>query len=390
MKVKFSISDPAEVIDPYIGEVAACIARSKRIMVITGAGISCNSGIPDFRSSDGLYNLVKEKHPHAVLRGKELFDAMLFKDETQTRCFYTFMAELKRLISTAQPTPTHSFIHSMKEKGQLMRCYTQNIDCLEENLDLPVVQLHGTMNKVQCTLCSTTYDFSNTYQDQFLSGEAPLCPQCVIYEDERKRLGKRQLATGTLRPAVVLYNEDHPEGESIGQMQTSDIRRRPDLLIVMGTSLKIVALKKFIKQVAKSIHINHPRTGRVIFINKTKPTKEWDAIFDYEVMGDTDEWVHLTEDKLSDTKALAAARSRLLEAIKRQEEKEAMENEDKENIDTNGKKRKRATTAKSNAKSNAKSTIKQKTLNTKPNINNSKSTLKFTRASAAKVDKARK
>lgn len=296
------------------------------------------------------------------------------------------MAELKRLMSTAQPTPTHSFIHSMKEKGQLMRCYTQNIDCLEENLDLPVVQLHGTMNKVQCTLCSTTYDFSNTYQDQFLSGEAPLCPQCLMNEDERKRLGKRSLSTGTLRPAVVLYNEEHPEGELIGQMQTADIRRRPDLLIVMGTSLKIVALKKFIKQVAKSIHINHPRTGRVIFINKTKPTKEWDAVFDYEVMGDTDEWVHLTEDKLSDTKALAAARSRLLEAIKRQEEKEAMENEDKENIDTNGRKRKRATTAKTNIKT----TTKQKTLNTKSNCNNNKSTLKFTRTSAVKVDKTKK
>ncbi|CAO3652603.1 unnamed protein product [Cunninghamella echinulata] len=51
MKVRFSMSNPQEVINPYVGEVAACIARSRRIMVITGAGISCNSGIPDFRSS---------------------------------------------------------------------------------------------------------------------------------------------------------------------------------------------------------------------------------------------------------------------------------------------------------------------------------------------------
>ncbi|CAO3652607.1 unnamed protein product [Cunninghamella echinulata] len=253
------------------------------------------------------------------------------------------MAELKKLMSLAQPTPTHTFIHSMKEKGHLLRCYTQNIDCLEENLDLPVVQLHGTMNKVQCTLCSSKYDFSDDYQDQFLSGEPPCCPRCETNDNERQRLGKRSLAMGTLRPAVVLYNEEHPEGESIGQIQSADLRRRPDLLIVMGTSLKIPALKKYIKQVAKSIHANHPRTGRVIFINKTKPTKEWDTVFDYEVMSDTDEWVHRTEEKLADTKALAAARSRLAEALKCQLEKEAMEKEDKENIDTSIRKRKRAT-----------------------------------------------
>jgi NAD-dependent histone deacetylase SIR2 len=135
---------------------------------------------------------------------------------------------------------------------------------------------------------------------------------------------------GTLRPAVVLYNEEHPNGESIGLAQATDIKKRPDLLIVMGTSLKIVALKKFIKQMAKSIHTNHPRTGCVIFVNKTKPTKEWDTVFDYQVMGDADAWVGLTEEKLMDAKALAAAKVRLRMAIKRQEEEEL---EDKENID---------------------------------------------------------
>ncbi|KAI8100184.1 DHS-like NAD/FAD-binding domain-containing protein [Halteromyces radiatus] len=341
MKVRFSTSDPPEVIDPYIADLAACISRSKRTVVITGAGISCNSGIPDFRSSDGLYNLVKKKHPDTVLRGKELFDATLFKDVQQTRCFYTFMAELKTLINKAQPTATHNFISNMKDKGQLLRCYTQNIDCLEDNLDQHLVQLHGTMDKVQCTLCSSSYEFTTVYQDQFRSGAPPLCPKCETNENERQRLGKRSLAMGTLRPAVVLYNEEHPNGEAIGLAQATDIKKRPDLLIVMGTSLKIVALKKFIKQMAKSIHINHPRTGRVIFINKTKPTKEWDAVFDYEVIGDADTWVNLTEEKLLDTKALAAAKVRLREAIKREEDELA---EDKENIDVTSQRRKRTTT----------------------------------------------
>ncbi|CAO3589878.1 unnamed protein product [Absidia cylindrospora] len=369
MKVRFSTSDPPEVIDPHVANLAASLARSKRAVVITGAGISCNSGIPDFRSSDGLYNLVKKKHPGVVLRGKELFDAMLFKDVQQKRCFYTFMAELKTLIGNAQPTATHNFISGMKDKGQLLRCYTQNIDCLESNLDQQLVQLHGSMDKVYCTLCSASYDFSTVYQDQFRSGEPPLCPKCETNGNERQRLGKRSLAMGTLRPAVVLYNEEHPNGESIGLAQATDIKKRPDLLIVMGTSLKIIALKKFIKQMAKSIHTNHPRTGCVIFVNKTKPTKEWDSVFDYQVMGDADTWVGLTEEKLMDTKALAAAKVRLRMAIKRQneeDEEDEVDNQDKENIDiisattvTKGRKRSSPPSSTITTSSSTKITIKR-------------------------------
>ncbi|KAI8393330.1 DHS-like NAD/FAD-binding domain-containing protein [Radiomyces spectabilis] len=301
--------------------------KSKRILFVTGAGISCSGGIPDFRSSDGLYNLVKKKHPSVVLRGKELFDAMLFKDENRTRCFYTFMAELKSLISTALPTRTHSFIRDIQERGQLMRCYTQNIDCLEESLDLPTVQLHGSMNKVKCTLCAASYDFSTDHENLFREGNAPPCPKCEEMDNERTRLGKRSLATGTLRPDIVLYNEDHPHGETIGQLQASDLKKRPDLMIVMGTSLKIPALKKFIKQAARIIHST--KTGRVIFVNRTPPTKEWEKVFDYEVQGDTDEWVRLTEIKLADEKALAAARTRLRRSLSVMKEEE---DDEKENI----------------------------------------------------------
>ncbi|CEP16835.1 hypothetical protein [Parasitella parasitica] len=297
MKTKIIISEPAEVIDPVITELATRIDNSKRVLVITGAGISCSGGIPDFRSSDGLYDLVKKKHPKTILKGQDLFDAMLFKDKRQTECFYTFMAELKSVISTAIPTATHSFIRNLQENGKLMRCYTQNIDCLEDPLDLSVVRLHGSMDRVKCTLCTASYDFTSDYEDQFRNGNPPICPQCETYDNERTRLGKRQLAMGTLRPNIVLYNEEHPDGETIGKLQNTDLRRKPDLMIVMGTSLKIPALKKFIKQAAKLIH-HSSRNGKVIFINRTAPTKEWDKVFDYEVLGDTDDWVHLIQQKM--------------------------------------------------------------------------------------------
>ncbi|KAG2231813.1 DHS-like NAD/FAD-binding domain-containing protein [Thamnidium elegans] len=291
-KVKILISEATQVIDPFVTELAACIDKSKRVLVITGAGISCSSGIPDFRSSKGLYNRVKKKH---LMKGQDLFDATLFRDKRQTECFYRFMAELKSTISTALPTATHGFIHGLQERGQLMRYYTQNIDCLEDSLDLSVVRLHGSMDRVKCTLCTASYTFSLEYQDQFKNGYPPVCPQCIIYDKKRTELGKRQLAMGTLRPTIVLYNEDHPDGESIGKLQIKDLRRKPDFMIIMGTSLKIASLKKFIKEAAKLIH---SKSGKVAFINKTAPSKEWEHVFDYEVLGHTDDWVQLTQQKL--------------------------------------------------------------------------------------------
>ncbi|KAI9484019.1 MAG: DHS-like NAD/FAD-binding domain-containing protein, partial [Benjaminiella poitrasii] len=302
---------------------------SKRAIVVTGAGISCSSGIPDFRSSDGLYNLVKQRHPGTVLKGQELFDATLFRNEKTVKCFYTFMAELRSLINNANPTLTHEFIQSLTEKGQLLRCYTQNIDFLEENLNIPAIQLHGTMKQVRCTLCSATFDFSDDYEKQFREGEAPTCPQCETFEAERARQGKRQLAMGTLRPAIVLYNEEHPNGDHIGQLQMTDLKKKPDLMIVMGTSLKIPALKKFIKQAARIIH-SKPG-GCVVFVNRTSPTKEWDKVFDYEVLGDSDEWVEIVNKKMADEKLMTQTANKLRRLAKEREEEDEEEEDEKEN-----------------------------------------------------------
>ncbi|KAI9320533.1 DHS-like NAD/FAD-binding domain-containing protein [Dichotomocladium elegans] len=325
--MKIFISESVAIYEPEIAEVSAYIKRSRRALVVTGAGISCSSGIPDFRSSNGLYNLVKSRHPSVVLKGAELFDATLFKDPNKTKCFYTFMAELKTLVSSAKPTATHKFLRNMQSEGQLLRLYTQNIDDLELALELPVVQLHGTLATVKCTLCSSSYSFSKEYQDEFREGNAPICPKCEAAGAERMLLGKRQLAIGTLRPDIVLYNEDHPDGEKIGHQQCSDIKRRPDLLIVLGTSLKIPGIKKFIKLAARTVR--NSKNGITVFVNKTPPTKEWDNVFDYQIVGDADAWVSMTEAKLQDKAALAAAWTRIQNRKARQAEEE--DDDEKEN-----------------------------------------------------------
>ena len=111
----------------------------------------------------------------------------------------------------------------------------------------------------------------------------------------------RPTRIGSLRPAVVLYDEPHPLGDDIGTIQSSDIARKPDMLIIMGTSLKVHGLRKMVKEFAKTVHgQNSPLrnsksktwTGKVIFVNKTPPAAEWADMIDYHIAGETDMWVN--------------------------------------------------------------------------------------------------
>lgn len=96
------------------------ICRSRKILTLTGAGISCNAGIPDFRSSTGLYELVKQEHPEATIRsGQEMFDISLFREEEKISVFATFMEKLYSSVRVAQPTKTHRFIAHLKNRGKL-------------------------------------------------------------------------------------------------------------------------------------------------------------------------------------------------------------------------------------------------------------------------------
>ncbi|ORX94565.1 DHS-like NAD/FAD-binding domain-containing protein [Basidiobolus meristosporus CBS 931.73] len=303
-----------------LNDIAQSIYSCKKCVILTGAGISCSAGIPDFRSADGLYNLVKAKFPQSVLKGKDIFDATLFKDEVSTKIFYSFMAELSELTSKAQVTKTHEFIRHLHDDGKLLRCYTQNIDCLEEKLELntdllddsknvKVVQLHGSLGRVSCTACSEKSDLTKAILDQFHTGAAPPCSACSVRCREREQKGKRSIAVGTLRPDIILYNEHHPLGDTIGKIQQVDLRRKPDLLIIMGTTLKVCGFKNLVKEMARTVHLS--KKGKVIFVNKTElPTKEWEGVIDYFVIGETDKWVEQVERLVDELKAKKASRKK--------------------------------------------------------------------------------
>jgi len=288
--------------------IAKTIRKSRKCIVVTGAGISVSGGIPDFRSSDGLYNLVKNKFPQAVVKGKDLFDATLFRDPVTTKVFYTFMGELKEILNKAKITPTHRFVKDLDNQGKLLRCYTQNIDSLERRLKLStditdkknakIVQLHGDMDRVVCTLCQETFEFTNEHKKIFKEGNSVPCPSCQSKSTIRELTGKRAIAVGSLRPNIVLYNEHHINGDLINDFASYDISKKPDLLIVIGTSLKVYGIKNLVKRLANVVHSR--KNGKVIFINKTELcSKSWGDVFDYEIISTSDEAVTLLKKEIN-------------------------------------------------------------------------------------------
>jgi len=108
----------------------------------------------------------------------------------------------------------------------------------------------------------------------------------------REARGKRSLRIGTLLPNIVLYNDPtpHPSTSNTTTVISADLARKPDLLLIFGTSLKVHGIKKLVRDFAKQVHLNK---GSVIFINKCPlGTAEWSKVIDYWVEGDCDSWIH--------------------------------------------------------------------------------------------------
>lgn len=120
--------------------------------------------------------------------------------------------------------------------------------------------------------------------------------------EDRIARAARAVRIGQLRPAIVLYHEHHPFGDDIGKMVSSDLARKPDLLLVMGTSLKVDGVRKLVKEFARVVHerpssgsaLNTIAGGHVIFVNKTRADSDCMKYIDFFVQGETDDWVQRT------------------------------------------------------------------------------------------------
>lgn len=280
----------------------------KKIVVIAGAGISVSAGIPDFRSSHGLFRSLRDEHK-LKSSGRELFDASVYKDDSSTASFHEMVRKMSCMSEKAKAKPTafHRLLARLAAEGRLLRLYTQNIDGIETSLpplatEVPLkhkapwprtIQLHGGLEKMMCQKCRHISDFQ---PDMFQGPTPPQCPECVNLDSLRtNEAGKRSHGIGRLRPRIVLYNEHNPDEEAIGAVTTSDLRQRPDAVVVVGTSLKIGAVKRIVREMCGIVRDR--KIGTAIWINRdpVPPRKEFEDAFDLIVKGDSDEVARIAD-----------------------------------------------------------------------------------------------
>ena len=138
-----------------------------------------------------------------------------------------------------------------------------------------------------CQKCRHTSDFQ---ADLFQGPKPPLCPECEVRDALRtSHAGKRSHGIGKLRPRIVLYNEHNPDEEAIGAVMTSDLRSRPDAIIVVGTSMKIPGVRRIVREMCGVVRSK--QNGISMWINQdpVPPGKEFEDCWDLIVSGDCDE-----------------------------------------------------------------------------------------------------
>lgn len=191
-----------------VPELEEKIKNSKKIVFFGGAGVSTESGIPDFRSVDGLY------HQHFAYPPEEILSHAFF--ESNPKEFFRFYRE-KLIAAGAKPNAAHLRLAALERQGKLKAVVTQNIDGLHQAAGSRCVyELHGSTLRNFCTGCGKFYPV------EFIahSTGVPLCTECG----------------GVVKPDVVLYGE--PLDETTVQGAVAAIRAA-DLLIVGGTSLAV-------------------------------------------------------------------------------------------------------------------------------------------------------
>lgn len=276
------------------------LRKRRKIVVVAGAGISVSAGIPDFRSSHGLFQSLRHTHKLKA-SGKGLFDASVYKDDLSTSSFHDMVRDLSSMASTAEPTLFHRLLARLSREGRLLRLYTQNIDGIDTSLPplatkVPLnhkapwpqtIQLHGGLEMMMCQKCRHTSDFQ---PHLFKGATPPLCPKCIEADSLRTHhAGKRSHGIGKLRPRIVLYNEHNPDEDAIGAVVTSDLRTRPDAIIVVGTSMKIPGVKRIVREMCGVVRSR--QNGVSVWINRdpVPAAKEFEDSWDLVVKGDSDE-----------------------------------------------------------------------------------------------------
>lgn len=210
--------------------IAACarlITESRSIGVLTGAGISTNAGIPDFRGPRGLY-VTKRYDPEKV------FDIDHFYRDQKP--FYEFARDFVGLETSIQPTPAHRFLAGLEKNGKSVGIVTQNIDALHQRAgSSQVYEMHGSFQNSYCLDCGERFSFDHL-QKKIAAELVPHCP-----------------CGGVIKPDIVFF------GEGVKYLtEAMDLAQKADLFFVIGTSCVVYP----------AAMIPSYAGGRIVIINK--------------------------------------------------------------------------------------------------------------------------
>ena len=218
---------------------AELLSNAKNIACLTGAGMSTESGIPDYRSSDGLYN---------TMTSEEVFDIYAFRREPER--FYKVIGPLYCAIVEAKPNSGHLALHGLEEKfGKNVAVATQNIDGLHQKAgSRNVYEVHGTMSTLTCQKCGIN-DTATVHLEEFKQGKTLQC-KCG----------------GIFKPDITFYGEMLPEEAYVSALQAF---RGCDLAIVLGTSLVVYP--------AAALPSHRMSNVPLVIINKSETSMDGEA-----------------------------------------------------------------------------------------------------------------
>ena len=223
------------------------IDESNKIVFFGGAGVSTESGVPDFRSVDGLYNQKYDYPP------EEILSHTFYRRKPEE--FYRFYRD-KMLYTDVKPNKAHLKLAELEEKGKLTAVVTQNIDGLHQAAgSKKVYELHGSVLRNYCEDCGKFFDMN-----YILEGEGvPKCDKCG----------------GPVKPDVVLYEEGLDTNTMNGALKAIS---EADMLIIGGTSLAVYPAAGL---------IDYYRGNKLVLINMSKTPMDGKAdLVIYEKIGE--------------------------------------------------------------------------------------------------------
>ena len=219
------------------------VGSARRIVAFTGAGISTESGIPDFRSPGGIWTKYQPIYFDDFMSSEEM------RREAWRRKFAT-----DETMTRAEPNAGHRALAKLVEQGRMSAIITQNIDGLHQRSGVPdqrIIELHGNTTYASCLDCGQRYELAPIKKDFVASGKLSLCEKC----------------DGIVKTATISFGQAMPE---IQMARAQDETQSCDLFIVLGSSLVVYPAAGF-PRIAKR------RGARLVIVNRDPTDQDDDA-----------------------------------------------------------------------------------------------------------------